>query len=112
MFYGTKAYELQPLADERSIVNDHICYSATKYTVCVTEGQDKLPTLYWLPKLHKRPYKARFITNSSFCSTTERFKLLTSCLSGIKKHVIKYCDKVFERSGRNLLWSIKIRMRF
>ena len=21
----------------------------------------KLPTLYWLPKLHKRPYKSRFI---------------------------------------------------
>ena len=24
-----------------------------------------------------------------------------------QKHVIKYCDKVFERSGRNLFWSIK-----
>ena len=22
---GTKAYELQPLAEERSVVNDHIC---------------------------------------------------------------------------------------
>ena len=28
-------------------------------------------------------------------------------LIAIKKHVIKYCDKVFERSGRNLFWSIK-----
>ena len=26
---GTKAYELQPLAEERSVVNDHICHSAT-----------------------------------------------------------------------------------
>ena len=25
---GTKAYELQPLAEETSVVNDHICYSA------------------------------------------------------------------------------------
>ena len=24
-----------------------------------------------------------------------------------QKHVIEYCDKVFERSGRNLFWSIK-----
>ena len=23
------------------------------------------PTTYWLPKLHKRPYKARYIANSS-----------------------------------------------
>ena len=66
---GTKAYELQILAEERSVVNDHICYSATKFAVCVTEGEDKLPTLYWLPKLHKRPYKARFIANSSSCTT-------------------------------------------
>ena len=63
--------------------------------------------LYWLPKLHKRPYKARFIANLSSCTTTELSKLLTSCLTAIKKHVIKYCDKVFERSGRNLFWSIK-----
>ena len=54
-----------------------------------------------------RPYKARFIANSSSCTTTELSKLLTSCLTAIKKHVIKYCDKVFERSGRNLFWSIK-----
>ena len=24
-----------------------------------------------------------------------------------KKHVIKYCEKVYERSGKNLFWSIK-----
>ena len=23
------------------------------------------------------------------------------------KHVIKYCEKVYERSGKNLFWSIK-----
>ena len=26
---------------------------------------------------------------------------------GLKKHVIKYCEKVYERSGKNLFWSIK-----
>ena len=25
----------------------------------------------------------------------------------LKKHVIKYCEKVYERSGKNLFWSIK-----
>ena len=48
------AYDLQPLAEERSVVNDHICHSATKFAVCVTEGQEKLPTVYWLPKFHKK----------------------------------------------------------
>ena len=63
--------------------------------------------MYWLPKLHKRPYKARFIANSSSCTTTELSKLLTSCLTAVKNHVIRYCEKVYERSGKNLFWSIK-----
>ena len=48
-------------------------------------GFSRLPTLYWLPKLHKRPYKSRFIANSSACTTTELSILLTSCLTAIKK---------------------------
>ena len=63
--------------------------------------------MYWIPKLHKNPYKARFIANSSACTTTNISILLTSCLSAIKEHVIRYCSKVFERSGVNLFWSVK-----
>ena len=63
--------------------------------------------MYWLPKLHKRPYKARFIANSSSCNTTELSKLLTSCLTAVKNHVIRYCEKVYERSSKNLFWSIE-----
>ena len=53
------------------------------------------------------PYKSRFIANASSCTTTELSKLLTSCLTAIKKHLIKYCEKVYERSGKNLFRSIK-----
>ena len=56
-----------------------------KFAVNIKEKQDRLPTLYWLPKLHKRPYKARFIANSSSCTTTVLSKLLTSCLTAVKK---------------------------
>ena len=36
-----------------SIVNVHLNELPVKCSVCVNEGQDKLPTMYWLPKLHK-----------------------------------------------------------
>ena len=81
--------------------------SNLKFSVCVKERQDRLPTMYWLPKVHKTPYKARFIANSSSCTTTELSKLLTSCLTAVKNHVIRYCEKVYERSSKNLFWSIK-----
>ena len=103
---GTKAYE-ETSTDEKSVVNSHSNNLPYKFAVNVKESQDKLPTMYWLPKLHKRPYKARFIANSSSCTTTELSKLLTSCLTAIKAKVIKYCETVYERSGKNLYWSIK-----
>ena len=79
------------------IVDGHGCHKAQYFDVKVKENQDRVPTLYWLPKLHKKPYKARFIANSSSCKTTKLSKLLTPCLTAIKKHVIKYCEKVYER---------------
>ena len=71
------------------------------------EKQDRFPTLDWLPKLHKRPYKARFIANSSSCTTSVLCKLLTSCLTDVKKHWIRYYDIVKEKDGINYFWSIK-----
>ena len=41
------------------------------------------------------------------CKTTELSKLLTSCLTAIKAKVIKYCETVYERSGKNMFWSMK-----
>ena len=103
---GTRAY-LETDTDEVSVVNAHLNDLPVKFSVCVNEGQGKLPTMYWLPKLHKRPYKARFIANSSSCTTTELSKLLTSCLTAIKSHVIRYCETVYETSNKNWFWSIK-----
>ena len=88
-------------------MNSHCNHLALKFSVCVKGRQDRLPTMYWLPKLHKKTYKARFIANSSSCTTTELSKLLTSCLTAVKNHVIIYCEKDYERSGKNLFWSIK-----
>ena len=82
----------------------HPCHIATKFGVFVDEDHSKLPTLYWLPKLHKRSYKSRFIANCSSSTTTELSLVLTSCHSAIKNHVIKYCTTVHERNGKNILF--------
>ena len=52
---------------------------AGKFGVFVDEDQNKLSTLYSLPKLHRIPYKSRFVANSSSCTTTELSIILTSC---------------------------------
>ena len=42
----------------------------------MSEEDKNLPYLYWTPKLHKTPFKHRFIAGSSKCTT----KYLISCL--------------------------------
>ena len=73
----TIAYKLQPSLIERVIVDRHGCHTTLHFGVKAKENQYKVPTLYWLPKLHKNPYKARFIAIFSSCTTTELYKLLT-----------------------------------
>ena len=43
--------------EEKSVVNGHCNHLALKFSVCVKERQDRLPTMYWLPKLHKKRKK-------------------------------------------------------
>ena len=71
------------------------------YNVC------ELPTFYWLPKLHKRPYKSRFISNSSPRSSTILSKHITTALTTVKDHVMKYSEIAFSNSNVNYFWSIK-----
>ena len=75
---------------EKSVVNSHLNELPLKFSVGVKEYQYKLPKMYWLPKPHKRPFKA----NSSSCTTTEFPKLLTSCLTAVKFDVIRYNESV------------------
>ena len=51
------AYKQQPSLSKRVIVDGHGCHTALHFGVKAKENQDKVPTLYWLPKLHKNPIK-------------------------------------------------------
>ena len=43
----------------------------------------------------------------SSSTATELSILLTSCLTAIKNHAIKYCITIYERNGKKICWSIK-----
>ena len=53
----TNAYKLQPSLSERVIVDGHGCHTALHFGVKAKENQDKVPTLCWLPELHKNSIK-------------------------------------------------------
>ena len=53
----TNAHKLQPSLSERVVVDGHGCHTALYFGVKAKENHDKVPTLYWLPKLHIKPIK-------------------------------------------------------
>ena len=85
---------------------------AAKFGLFVDEDHSKLPTLNWLPKLHKRPYKSCFIANSSACTTTELSILLISCLIAIKTMSLNIAQQFMKEMVKNYFGLLKIQVKF
>ena len=68
----------------------------------------KLPSFYWMPKLHKSPYSHRFIAASSACTTKPLSKLLTLhvCLKLVLRHYKEYYAGIERRTGINCFWVV------
>ena len=82
-------------AEENSIVNDHCSHSPLKFSVNVKDHQDKLPTMYWLSKLHKNIIKLDLLPT---LARVLLLNFLNSCLTAVKTHAIRgggggrWCD--------------------
>ena len=66
-----------------------------------------LPTLYWISKLHKCPFKQRYIAGPANCSTKALSKLLTYILPTVKPVLESYNNTSYLRSGMNQMWILK-----
>ena len=92
--------------DKDEILANHRSFMTSLNIPSGKESED-LPYLYWIPKLHKTPYKERYIAGSSTCSTKELSIHLTKILSTVKEGQQKYCETVYSRSGINHMWILK-----
>ena len=77
-----------------------------KHKINIPEEMNKLPTLYWLPKMHKIPVGSRFIAASSACTTKPLSQLLTTCLKTITTHFREYSEGIYRNTGVNCFWII------
>ena len=88
------------------VIKKHSETIEKEFKIKLTDEEEKLPQMYWIPKLHKKPYKGSFIAGSSSCTTTRLSKLITSCLKLVKSHCISYCKTIYDRTGVNAMWII------
>ena len=69
------------------------------------EQAEDLPFLYWIPKMHKKPYsKQRYIAASARCSTKPLSAVLTKCLKVIEKQHRIIGKRYFTAYGVNPMW--------
>ena len=73
----------------------------------MSEEDKNLPFLYWTPKLHKVPFKHRFIAGFSKCTTKDLSCLLTKVLTTVKDGLIRYSNTKTSRNGVNSMWIVK-----
>ena len=95
----TSTYQRTNFTKEEILINHRSVLSS--FGINTLDDDADLPSLYWIPKLHKDPYKHRFIAGSAKCSTKPLSKLLTTILTTVKDGLKKFCDKIYSRSGIN-----------
>ena len=88
------------------IIQDDIEFQEN-FHINVDKKQKKLPTMYWMPKMHKSPIGARFIVASKLCSTKPLSKDVASIFSLLFQSVQRYHHKAKYFSGMNRFWVIQ-----
>ena len=76
------------------------------FNINMTDQDSSIPKLFWIPKLHKNPFKSRFIAGASKCTTKQLSVEVTLCLTAIRDHFRKYCNSILKHTGINCFWSI------
>jgi len=102
---GNNVYSFCDRLNTSELMEKHKAISKI-YGISVPEDELKLPIIFATGKLHKNPYKARFIASSRQCSTKRLSVLLSNILSHFRKHLAQYCKTIETRTGVRAFWSV------
>ena len=73
---------------KEDILNNHKSVIKS-FNITLNDKNLDLPYMYWIPKLHKFPYKQCYTAGSIICSTKPLSRCLTLILTAIKDGVIE-----------------------
>ena len=88
------------------VVDDNVLYSK-RLGLEVDEREKYLPTMYWIPKMHKDPPGARFIIASKQCATKKISKSVSSAFKLIYNQIENFHKKAKFLSNYNKFWVLQ-----
>lgn len=68
------------------------------FNISNNQNEFELPSLYWIPKVHKNPYKQKYRADSSKCFSKPLLLLFALILTGVKEKIQEYCTKLYSRN--------------
>ena len=90
----------------QTIVKNHISLNA-RYRQHISNENRTLPLLYAIPKMHKVPYKFRFIAGAKFCTTKSIAILLHRILVFCRQQLLDIANLINYRKRKKVFYSIK-----
>ena len=81
--------------DGNVIINKHINVLKDKFNIVCPEEDHCIPKLFWSAKLHKTPYKSRFIAGARNCTTKKLAIRINMGLKVIKEYFTRYCNTLY-----------------
>lgn len=107
---GNEIYK--PTSETREeLLTQHLALNK-RYTKIRDDNESKLPIIYPIPKLHKNPYKFRFIAAAVTSSMKPTSILLDRILKHMKQHMENYTRRVLKTTGINAWYTIKSTKEF
>ena len=99
------AYNMHEFNDQ-VIINEHSEFLQEHFKLKVSHDNKVLPSIYWIPKLHKSPTKARFIIAFRISSLKPLNKSISSAFKVMYQFVQNYSNKFRYFSGLNAFWTV------
>ena len=78
-----------------------------KFGLSIEDRLKTLPFMYWMPKMHYNPPRARFIIASSTCSTKPLSKITSSIFKHIFNQVRNFHQKSYFYKNYNRFWIVE-----
>ena len=98
--------------DKEKIINETVVSLKNKFNIICEEDNKHIPKIFWNPKLHKNPYKPRFIAGARRSVTKQIESMMNKGLHAIKAYFKNYCKTIASRTGINFYWSIDSSLQF
>ena len=96
-----------PITPTKEEILDNHRSVLCSFGISTKDEEMDLPSLYWIPKLHKCPFKQRYVAGSAKCSMIPLSKLLTCILSTVKTGLQSNCYTSYSKGGVNQMSILK-----